>query len=161
NPAVPRDLETICLKCLSKEPSQRYATARDFAQELNRFLAGEPIRARPVAPVEKLWRWCRRRPALASLLLALHLVGPAGLTGILWEWRRAETNFETARQQSLRAEQHAARETVQRVRAEEAVTMLELQRIEDRFEKDEVTMAMAYLARMVRQQPTNQIAARR
>jgi WD40 repeat protein/tRNA A-37 threonylcarbamoyl transferase component Bud32 len=66
NAAVPPDLETICLKCLQKEPTRRYASAEAVAADLAHFLAGEPIRARPVGRVERLWRWCRRNPALAS-----------------------------------------------------------------------------------------------
>jgi serine/threonine protein kinase len=68
NPGAPRDLETICLKCLQKEPARRYATARELADELDRFLKDEPIHARPVSRVEKFWRWCRRKPATAALV---------------------------------------------------------------------------------------------
>jgi WD40 repeat protein len=67
NRAIPLDLETICLKCLEKEPSRRYATAKKLADDLGRFLAGEPVHARQVSRAEKVWRWCRRKPALASL----------------------------------------------------------------------------------------------
>ncbi len=76
NPALPLDIETICLKCLAKEPAARYATARELADELARFLRDEPIHARPVTRLERGWRWCRRKPALALLGTVLTLAPP-------------------------------------------------------------------------------------
>jgi WD40 repeat protein len=72
-PKLPRDLETICLKCLQKEPRQRYPTALALAEDLAAFLEDRPIRARPVGQVERGWRWCKRNPALATAAAAVVL----------------------------------------------------------------------------------------
>ena len=85
NPAVPRDLETICLRCLEKEPGRRYAHARAVAQELQRWLNGEPIQARRISPVERCGKWVRRNPrlALASALAALALLAGIIASGLI------------------------------------------------------------------------------
>ncbi|MCI0538667.1 MAG: protein kinase [Verrucomicrobiales bacterium] len=113
NPAVPRDLDTICLKCLEKDPIRRYATARALAEELDRFLNGEPVRARPLGPIGKAWRWCERRPALASVLLLLQLALTVGFAGILWQWRRAEHGEFSARQNLYAADMNLAHVAVE------------------------------------------------
>ena len=97
NPSVPRDLETICLKCLEKEASRRYASAEELANDLGRHLRSETIAARPVSSPEKAWRWCRRKPALAGALAACALALLVGITGIAWQWRRAEGEGQAAR----------------------------------------------------------------
>jgi hypothetical protein len=105
NDRVPRDLQTICLKAMAKEPSRRYPTAGALADDLRRFLAGEPILARPVGRLERLARWCRRKPMTASLTAALVLAVAAGLTGITWKWREAEANYEEkSRQEGIARE---------------------------------------------------------
>jgi serine/threonine protein kinase len=90
------DLQTVCLKCLEKEPAKRYATAQELADDLERFLNDEPILARPVTRMERVSRWCRRKPAIAGLTAALVLALFAGLAGTLWQlneaWRNAAEN---------------------------------------------------------------------
>jgi WD40 repeat protein/serine/threonine protein kinase len=106
NSSVPPDLETICVKCLQKEPAKRYQSARELANELDRFLHDKPIHARPVTRAERLWRSCRRNPALASLGAALVLVFALGFTGTLWQWRQAMHNAQAEAKQRQRAEEN-------------------------------------------------------
>jgi WD40 repeat protein len=93
-PKLPRDLETVCLKCLQKQPAKRYASARALAEDLRRFLAGEPVAARPVGRRERLLKWAKRRPAVAALTAALALALALLAFGGAWfAWqlgRRAE-----------------------------------------------------------------------
>jgi serine/threonine protein kinase/WD40 repeat protein len=96
------DLQTICLKCLEKEPAKRYATAQDLADDLERFLNDEPILARPISATARLWRWCRRKPAIAGLTAALVLALFAGLAGTLWQLNQALRNAAENRRQLAR-----------------------------------------------------------
>ena len=104
-PRLPRDLETICLKCLQKDPRRRYAGADALADDLQRFLTGRPIQARPVGWVEKTAKWARRRPTTAALVVVLAVALLVGLAGVWWynahllaERDRAEANFQLALQ---------------------------------------------------------------
>jgi tetratricopeptide (TPR) repeat protein/tRNA A-37 threonylcarbamoyl transferase component Bud32 len=90
NTRLHHDLETICLKCLEKDPSKRYASAAELATDLKRWLAGESIHARPVGRVVRFWRFCRRKPILAGLAAALVVVSVTGISSVLWQWQRAE-----------------------------------------------------------------------
>ena len=123
NTKVPRDLETICLKCLSKEPQRRYASAAALADDLRRFGEGRPIQARPVGWGERSWRWCRRNPTAAALLVtALALVGLASGGGVWLVQQRAELRNEVvttvAQAVSLRQGFHfrEARQLLEQVR---------------------------------------------
>jgi WD40 repeat protein/tRNA A-37 threonylcarbamoyl transferase component Bud32 len=109
NPNIPRDLQTICLRCLEKNPNQRYSSASSLAEDLERFLRGEPIQARPVTVWERAWKWIRRRPTqvVLWLILAVGLV----LVTTLW--------FQ-ARQKGQQAQRNAKAEFQARVEAQAA-----------------------------------------
>jgi WD40 repeat protein/serine/threonine protein kinase len=98
--SIPADLETICLKCLEKDPAKRYGTAQELSEDLSRFLRGEPTLARPIGPVGKVWRWYRRKPVIAGLVMALNVALALGVAGILWQWRRALSSELAAREQN-------------------------------------------------------------
>jgi WD40 repeat protein/tRNA A-37 threonylcarbamoyl transferase component Bud32 len=119
NPDIPRDLETVCLKCLEKDPARRYDGAEELARDLERWLAGEPIQARPVGLSERAVKWARRRPAAAALVIvsAVALLSLLLFAGALWhnaEQRAlAREELDYARKQTT-----AARTEVNRIRAE-------------------------------------------
>jgi WD40 repeat protein/tRNA A-37 threonylcarbamoyl transferase component Bud32 len=130
NPSLPRDLETICLKCLEKDISRRYPTGQALADELGRFLRGEPILARPLGRAGKVVKWCRRNPRLVSAIGVAALILLVGLLGVLSEWRRADAQRARAEadeyvfamysaQQALKANNPGrARELLNRYRPE-------------------------------------------
>jgi tetratricopeptide (TPR) repeat protein len=111
-PKVPRDLETVCLKCLQKGPEKRYAGCAELADDLQRFLKGEPIRARPVGALARLGRWCRRNPRVAALsgaVAALLVAATAVLGTLAWHLHRAnraaEQEAHNARAAQAKAEE--------------------------------------------------------
>jgi WD40 repeat protein len=125
NDRIPRDLETITLKAMGKEPARRYSTAREFADDLRRFLKGEPIRARPVGRLERAVRWARRRPAAAALLIvsgvaALALVGLG--VGLFYNARLSDAYESEATARQEEEVQRRKAEGAQR-QAEEALTL--------------------------------------
>ena len=102
---VPRDLETICLKCLQKEPTKRYVSARLLAEDLRHFLAGEPIRARPTPAWERGLKWARRRPALAAAAAVSLSAAVALVIGGLWYNAQLSSERDTAAHARDEAEQ--------------------------------------------------------
>ncbi len=105
-PKLPRDIETICLKCLQKDPRRRYSQAADLANDLGAFLAGEPIRARPVAAWERGWKWARRRPAVAALLVTLATAMVVLIVGgWVYTHRLRDAQLQTEKEKKL-AEAH-------------------------------------------------------
>ena len=113
NPGLDQDLETICLKCLEKDAARRYASARALADDLNRWLEGRSILARPVPGWQRLIKLVRRYPAIVALAAAMVIATSLGLAGIFWQWRRAEGLLVMSREQeamALRSEDRARRE---------------------------------------------------
>jgi WD40 repeat protein len=110
-PRLPRDLNTICLKCLQKEPKKRYASALALAEDLGRFQRGEPIVARPTGWPERALKWVRRRPALAAMTAALVLVAAVGFGLVTWKWRDAVEQKGVAEAQTQLANARAEAET--------------------------------------------------
>src|SRR5262249_29526451 len=104
NPAVPRDLETVVLKAIARDPAHRYQTPADMADDLKRFVEDRPVKARRVSEAERLWRWCRRNPLPASLLAGIVLVFLAGFAGVFWQWHEADTARQEEQKQRNQAE---------------------------------------------------------
>ena len=141
---VPRDLHTVCLKCLEKNQADRYATAAALADELERFSRSKPVLAVPHSPAERLWRWAQRRPAVAALLASSALLLVSGVAGVVWQWRNAE---------QARAAQSLAEARASNAAKEESLARLQWQEIGRWLEEGDEGHALAYLASLIRERP--------
>lgn len=146
NPQVPKDLETICLKCLQKEPAQRYGSSAELASELGRYLQGEPIRARPISRVERLWRLCKRYPisamAIALAVLSLVIGGAFSTVGYIQTSRAL-----AAEKASFREQMNAVNELFTLVSEDTLLDQPGMQPLR----KELLQRAMAYYERFLQQ----------
>ncbi len=173
NPKIPLDIETICLKCLEKDRRRRYASAGELAEELRRYLDGEPIRARPVGRLEHAWRWCRRKPALAmaaGLALASTFAAIVILAVAVAVVSNSRNNERTARskesEERKKAEnlaranaQLAMHERASREKAEDARTQesQQRQRAESELTRAEGLLYANQIASALREWETNDV----
>jgi eukaryotic-like serine/threonine-protein kinase len=116
--SINTDLETICMKCLTREPERRYPSALAVAEDLERWVKGEPIQARKVRSVERVWRWMKRRPAVAGLAGAVVLTTLLGVAGITMAWLYALAGWNHASGESQRVALEQVRTERQRDEAE-------------------------------------------
>ncbi|HMF18734.1 MAG TPA: protein kinase, partial [Gemmataceae bacterium] len=152
-PGLARDLETICLKCLQKDPRRRYGTAADLSDDLQRFLEGQPVLARPVGRIERGVRWCCRYPLVAALVVLLFLA----VAGASWGWLTAvneRDETEVQRQAAVaagkRAEENEGKEKDQRIKTQNALIEVENQKHIADIKAKEAREA-AYLERQARE----------
>jgi WD40 repeat protein len=151
-PQVPRDLETVCLKCLEKEPSRRYESAQALAEELQQYREGRPIRARPVGLAGRGWRWCRRNPVVAVLLTAVAVVLLLGTAvATLFAIRadqnaaRADRKAEEARQNGIRADRETEEAQANERQANDRAYLAALRLVPQAWEGDQVGLVLELL----------------
>jgi WD40 repeat protein/tetratricopeptide (TPR) repeat protein len=145
NPAVPRDLETIVLKAIARDPAHRYQTPIEMAADLQRFLEDRPVRARRVSEMEMIWRWCRRNPlpaCLAALVAIVFLIGFAGVT-----WQLFETRAEREAKEKQRKDAEDARDAAREEKERAAATLYysQLARVRLEWQANNVTDARRIL----------------
>jgi tetratricopeptide (TPR) repeat protein len=149
-PAVPRDLETICLRCLQKSPSRRYGSASELADDLRRFLGHEPIRARPVSTAERLGRWCRRNPKVAGLAAALLAAVVGGFATVAVLWRLAD-----ARGKAAESRERLARRVLEEIYVQVAEKKLAQEPGMQKVQRDVLRQALAFYRELLAQNPTD------
>ena len=130
-PRVPKDLHTVCMKCLAKKQEDRYPSVAALAEDLERFARGEPVSAVPLSALQTAWRWAQRRPTIAALIAVCLGLILAGMGGVVWQWRKTET----------------------------ALAHLQWQEIGRWLDEGDNARALAYLASLIRADPNRWSAA--
>jgi eukaryotic-like serine/threonine-protein kinase len=154
-PGLQRDLDTICLHCLQKEPHKRYATAAALADDLERFLAGKPIKARPTPAWERAWKWSRRHPVTAGLAGALAVMVPVAFALVLGQWQQAEAERDRTDDARKIAVELVAAEKQARHQAQVLSANLLLERGVSLCEAGECGPGLLWLARALETAPTD------
>jgi WD40 repeat protein/serine/threonine protein kinase len=148
-PRVPRDLNTICLKCLRKEPRQRYVSAQHLADDLQRFLDHKPIQARPATTWERGRKWVRRHPGIAALSALLVLTFLLGFSLVAWQWQRAEDKADEAIKARKLAQEREEQEKEARLQVQKLVARNALSEGVNLCENGETSRGLLWIARAV------------
>jgi WD40 repeat protein/predicted Ser/Thr protein kinase len=165
NPRADRDLETICLKCLERDPARRYGSAEALADDLERWLAGEPTLARPASAWEQLAKWAKRRPGVAALLGVAAALLVAVLGVLAWGWQQsadkanAQAAARAAAEEKAEAEKRRAEEAARGERLVQA--HLALEKGTNRLDRGEIAAGMLWLARGLEVAPDDAADLRR
>ncbi len=160
-PGLPRDLETVTLKCLEKDPASRYASAGELVDDLQRFLEDRPIRARRARAWERIVRWCRRNPAVAGLLVSLISMFLAGFVAVTVQWRRANAEAIRANQTARSEVQARAAESALRTQAQAEIAARDFDRGLGLAQRGDADLGSLWMAETLRQAPAERPEFRR